>query len=327
MKKFIFLTIPTFLTFNVSAQIVMEDLIISTANKLNSDINILSSGYTQPLINAVLYGQNASLTTSTKTLNPFEFKFGALLTVVNVPSSEEIFNPPPLNFFEVTSAPTILGGSKEEKIQAVEYLRNLGVDVSFEFPSGIKADLPNEIFALPSFTASVGLPAAIEIQVNYFPEYSQEGLSYRAKGIGIKHVIDDYLKINSESKWHAAISLNYITSTMNYKKENKNISADFEAATIIGNAIVSYDTKLLSFFGGIGYFSSDYTFGMNNTLQISGEYANVLNPLIQDYSIDEVKNEPFAFIGSNLNILFLELVIKYNMLEYNSLLFGVNFDF
>ena len=44
---------------------------------------------------------------------------------------------------------------------------------------------------------------------------------------------------------------------------------------------------------------------MNNTLLISGEYAKDFNSLVQDYSVDETKTEPFAFVGSNLNFFFL----------------------
>jgi hypothetical protein len=327
MKLIIIIILTTFFSPIVLAQAVSNDLIVNIAGLLNSDINELSEGYTKPLINAVILGHNAPLATSTKTLKPFEFQLRAALTVVNVPSSEETFTPSQLNFFEVSSAPTILGPSDVVEIQAVEYLRNLGIDASFEFPSGIKADLPNEMVLLPSFAASVGLLAGTEIQLNYSPEYSAEGVSISSKGIGIKHVIDRYLQIDKESKLQAALTLHYITSNMLYSENNSDNAAAFDTTSFIGNAILSYNTKFLSFFGGLGYFSSNYTFEMNNLVQIKGEFAADLNPLIQDYSIDETKAAPFAFIGSNINLLFVNLVVKYNIQEYDSIILGVNLNF
>lgn len=329
MRNFNVIIVAMFFFNIVSAQMLTQELIIDTANKFNSDVNVLSEGYTQPLVNAVVNGQNASLTTTTTFLKPFEITFGAVVTTISIPSSDEVFTPSQLNFFEIdsNSAPTILGSDLEPEIRTKEILRDLGIEASFTLPPGIKSDLPNEVFALPSFTFSMGLLAETEIQLNYFPEYSAEGVAYSSRGIGIKHGIDRYLNINQESKWNAAISLNYISSDMQYERETSDINADFDISSFIGNALVSYDTKALSLFGGLGYFSSNYAFSMNNIVTISGEYADVFNPLIEDYSIDEKKVGSFAFVGLNLKILFFDLITKYNIQEYNSLLLGVNLNF
>ena len=329
MHNFKIISIAIIFCNVLSAQDLPQQLIADTANKFNSDVNVLSEGYTQPLVNAVINGLNASLTTTTTFLKPFEITFGAMVTTVSIPSSDEVFTPSQLNFFEINSnsPPTILGSDLEPEIRTKEILSELGVEASFTLPPGIKYDLPNELFVLPSFTFSMGLLSETEIQLNYFPEYSAEGIAYSSRGIGLKHGISRYLNINQESKWNAAISLNYVSSDMQYESETTDINADFEISSFIGNAVVSYDTKALSLFGGLGYYSSNYLFSMDNIVVISGEYADVFNPLIEDYSIDEKKVGTFAFVGLNLKILFFDLITKYNIQDYNSFLLGVNLNF
>ena len=313
---------------NATAQLPNDDLIDEVANNFNNDLSVLSMGFAQPLINASIYGQNAMWANTTETLKPFEFKFGAVLTTVNVPAKDEFFTPPQLNYFEATnSLSTILGSSSETTLKTNSTLEAYGLEATLTFPSGVKNDLPNEMFILPSFSAALGLFKSTEVQINFFPEYDIEGLTYSYKGLAVKHGIDQYFKKDQESNWHLAISANYSTSEMMYLNNDSDVAVNFDITSIAANTIFSYDTKFLSLFGGLGYFSSDYSFEMDNAVAFTGAFSELLNPLIQDVSFDDTLAETFAFVGFSLDILFLEIITKYNIQAYNSLQIGVNIDF
>ncbi|MBS9462946.1 hypothetical protein KIM67_11025 [Flagellimonas sp. 389] len=199
-----------------------------------------------------------------------------------------------------------------------------------ELPSGLASE---DINFVPSgyIQASVGLIKGTEVKARFLPKIDTDDVAIGLFGVGIQHDFTKHLPADkilpvaiSGVIGYTRLSGEYdFTNTELIDGANQRIDTKFNSWNF--SAVVSTKLPVINFYGGLGYMT-----GKSET-DILGTYVVQSGPFQETYedpfSISNKVNGVMANVGTKLKLGFFRLNADYNIAEFNTLTFGINFGF
>ena len=340
MKNFILSVVAfTFSLTTASAQLLggIENILLTSTE----DARILAEGYTAPIGKSLTYALNSGWATSAKTHKKLGFGLNIGAAIPFVPDADQVFTPTGLTSLNVPSGslPTVFGEGGD---QILNFELDSGDIISLgdnqytgelSFPGGLKDELPFGTLPAPIIQASVGAVFDTDVLVRFVPTIDIEGSSFKLFGFGLKHNIMQYfgpldkLPLNVSvlaAMSKASLEYDFSNSTFGGSSDNRNMT--FEADTFTIQTLASIDLPVVSVFGALGYNSG------NSQFDVRGDYRIYYEPTISRVLKDPISIESDAtgvmgIIGARLNLLFMKIYTNYTIQEYNTLNFGISFNF
>ncbi len=204
------------------------------------------------------------------------------------------------------------------------------VSTSFELPSGLSSE---DLNFVPSgyIQASVGLIKGTEVKARFLPKINTDDVSIGLYGFGIQHDFTKHLPADKLLPVAISAVIGYtnlsgeydFTSSGVISGDNQRIDAKFSSWNFA--AVVSTRLPVINFYGGLNYIT-----GKADT-DILGRYE------VATAGTSIVYNDPFMIsnkvsgvsgnIGTKLKLGFFRINADYNIAEFSTLTFGINFGF
>ena len=202
----------------------------------------------------------------------------------------------------------------------------------FELPSGLAAENLNFI---PSgyIQASVGLIKGLEVKARFSPKIKfDDDAKLGLCGAGLQY---DFTKILPADKvMPVAISavIGYtnlngeydFTDSSTIEGSNQRIDASFKTWNF--SAVVSTkNIPVINFYGGLGYITGKSDIDLLGTYQANGPF---FSETVEDpFTVSKNASGVAATLGTKLKLGFFRLNAEYNIAEFSTFTFGVNFGF
>jgi len=202
----------------------------------------------------------------------------------------------------------------------------------FELPSGLAAENLNFI---PSgyIQASVGLIKGLEVKARFLPKIKfDDDAKLGLFGAGLQY---DFTKILPADKvMPVAISavIGYTNLNGEYDFpdsstiEGSNQRRDASFKTWNFSAVVSTkNIPVINFYGGLGYITGKSDIDLLGTYQANGPF---FSETVEDpFTVSKNASGVAATLGTKLKLGFFRLNAEYNIAEFSTFTFGVNFGF
>ena len=344
MKNFILSVVTFTLTLTTSsAQLLggIENILLTSTE----DARILAEGYTAPIGKTLTYALNSGWATSAKTHKKLGFGLTIGAAVPYVPDADLVFTPTGLTSLNVPSGslPTVFGEGGDQILNFEldsDDIIGLGENQytgELSFPGGLKDELPFGTLPAPIIQASVGAVFDTDVLIRFVPTIDIEDSSFKLFGFGLKHNIMQYfgpldkLPLNVSvlaAMSKASLEYDLTDSTFGGDSDNRNMT--FEADTFTLQALASLDFPVVSVFGALGYNSGNSQFDVSGDYSIDYEIQGMptISRMLKDpVSIESDTSGMMGLIGARLNLLFMKIYTNYTIQEYNTLNFGISFNF
>jgi len=343
MKKYFVIILIT--TFSVNyAQ--FEDIFAS-----DSDAEKFVTNYTQPIFRGLMYATNSAWVTSARPIKPFHFELNISASGAFVPQNFETFkfDPADYQYLRIESGtddiPTVMGGESQTRLKIVipDNTNNEIKLLEFNSPNGIKNKLPVNVVPAPAVQISMGLPLGSEINLRYAPTLTDDnGGFFQLLGIGVKHSISQYFPTSKDENdnkkkrhFNLAAHAAYQHISAGYDDPNSDKAIHIDISTISLQGVASFDYKLISLYGSVGYTKGfttmdvlgtyNYTYDVqdNNGNHIRTETVSITDPLKLDYDVNGMK----AKAGFKLKLAFFQIFADYTIQEFPVATAGIGFKF
>ena len=344
MKNFILSVVAFTLSLTTaSSQLLggIENILLTSTE----DARILAEGYTAPIGKTLTYALNSGWATSAKTHKKLGFGLTIGASIPYVQDADLVFTPIGLTSLNIPSGslPTVFGEGGDQILNFEldsDDIIGLGENQytgELSFPGGLKDELPFETLPAPIIQASVGAVFDTDVLIRFVPTIDIEGSSFKLFGFGLKHNIMQYfgpldnLPLNVSilaAMSKASLEYDLTNSTFGGNSDNRNIR--FEADTFTVQALASVDLPVLSVFGALGYNSGNSQFDVSGDYSIDYELQGLptISRVLKDpISIESDATGVMGLIGARLNLLFMKIYANYTIQEYNTLNFGISFNF
>jgi|TARA_B100000949_G_scaffold195007_1_gene179934 hypothetical protein len=202
----------------------------------------------------------------------------------------------------------------------------------FELPSGLSAENLNFI---PSgyLQGSVGLIKGLEVKARFLPKIKFDddakiglfgaGLQYdftkmlpadKVLPVAISAVIG-YTNLNGEYDF---------TDSSTIEGSDQRLDASFKTWNF--SAVVSTrNIPVINFYGGVGYITGKSDIDLLGTYEANGPF---FSETVEDpFSVSKKASGVSANLGTKLKLGFFRLNAEYNISEFSTFTFGVNFGF
>lgn len=202
----------------------------------------------------------------------------------------------------------------------------------FVLPSGLSSENLNFI---PSgyIQASVGLIKGLEVKARFLPKIKfDDDAKLGLFGAGLQY---DFTKILPADKvMPVAISavIGYtnlngeydFTDSSTIEGSNQRIDASFKTWNF--SAVVSTkNIPVINFYGGLGYITGKSDIDLLGTYQANGPF---FSETVEDpFTVSKNASGVAATLGTKLKLGFFRLNAEYNIAEFSTFTFGVNFGF
>ncbi|MBO0329143.1 DUF6588 family protein [[Muricauda] lutisoli] len=202
----------------------------------------------------------------------------------------------------------------------------------FELPTGLSAENLNFI---PSgyLQGSVGLIKGLEVKARFLPKIKfDDDAKIGLFGAGLQY---DFTKMLPADKLLPVA----ISAVIGYT--NLNGEYDFtESSTINGSdqridasfktwnfsAVVSTrNIPVINFYGGVGYITGTSDIDLLGTYEANGPFFS--ETVVDPFSVSKKASGVSANLGTKLKLGFFRLNAEYNISEFSTFTFGVNFGF
>ncbi|MCR9226867.1 MAG: hypothetical protein NXH90_05580 [Flavobacteriaceae bacterium] len=202
----------------------------------------------------------------------------------------------------------------------------------FELPSGLAAE---NLDFIPSgyIQASVGLIKGLEVKARFLPKIKfDDDAKLGLFGAGLQY---DFTKILPADKvMPVAISavIGYtnlngeydFTDSSTIEGNNQRIDANFKTWNF--SAVVSTkNIPVINFYGGLGYITGKSDIDLLGTYEANGPFFS--ETVIDPFTVSQNASGVAATLGTKLKLGFFRLNAEYNMAEFSTFTFGVNFGF
>ncbi|TAI49847.1 DUF6588 family protein [Flagellimonas allohymeniacidonis] len=225
---------------------------------------------------------------------------------------------------------TALGDIEGVDVFVEADVNGTSVRADFELPSGLASE---DLNFVPSgyIQASVGLIKGTEVKARFLPKIDTDDVKIGLYGFGVQHDFTKHLPADkilpvaiSAVIGYTRLSGEYdFTDTDVIAGENQRIDAKFSSWNF--SAVVSTKLPVINFYGGLGYIT-----GKSDT-DILGTYVVTSGPFQTTYE------DPFLItnnvsgvvgnIGTKLKLGFFRINADYNIAEFSTFTFGLNFGF
>ena len=245
----------------------------------------LFQAYLEPLGNAMGANLNGGWNNTAKVHGPLGFDITLTITAAFPPETSKTFDLADVGLESLklrdpdqsSIAPTFAGSRTKGPVLVFEHTDSDLVLVEFESIKGV--GIP--AYPLPMIKAGIGLPGGFELLGRFIPKYAYEDMQLHLWGAGFKYDILQFIPVVQRSPFiNASITGAYtrvLSSTdIDFQKsaygayaggnpiqggrdhyDNQHLDINMEGYTAM--ALLSYDLPVFTFFGGIGYSSSQTT--------------------------------------------------------------------
>ncbi|MDF0706573.1 DUF6588 family protein [Flagellimonas okinawensis] len=202
----------------------------------------------------------------------------------------------------------------------------------FNLPTGLSAE---DLNFIPSgyLQGSVGLIKGLEVKARFLPKIKfDDDAKIGMFGAGLQY---DFTKMLPADKVLPVA----ISAVIGYT--NLNGEYDFtESSTIDGSdqridasfktwnfsAVVSTkNIPVINFYGGVGYITGKSDIDLLGTYEANGPFFS--ETVVDPFSVSESVSGVTANLGTKLKLGFFRLNAEYNISEFSTFTFGVNFGF
>ncbi|MFZ6051886.1 DUF6588 family protein [Halocola ammonii] len=341
MSRLLLLPALFFTVFNTQAQLIDFDSEAATEDFVYN-LQLYSNEYIGPVLDAYGSNQVSGWQPSGEILEPFAFSIGVQATATFLRSPNTKFNFNEVGFTDNLrlkdpsnpELPTVLGGATEQEL-IYRVQGGVGGTVTYEEEiaalSGITT--PNNGVPGAALQIGMGLPQASELQLRIIPPIKVLDVNHFLIGGGFRHDITQYFA-DEDRKFHTIIGAYYSYSTFRHEPEDllegENQEIRMTDHSLNLEAVASYDFKLLSIYGLVGYYNTSTRFDMLGTYSFEVEYQAVPKPApptVQEafsttdpISVEATNSRPRFAVGASFKLgHVVELSTTYSMAEYNSL--------
>ncbi|MEM7485580.1 MAG: DUF6588 family protein [Bacteroidota bacterium] len=334
MKRIILLCTLCSFSFGMS-QSNLNDLLAAGLD----DAERFSTDYLAPVTEAGIYSISNGWYNSAdaKPLGGFEISIIGNITGFKNKDDKKAFNLDTADYENLRFADgsaskevaTALGDIDGVEVVVDATVEGQNISAQFELPTG----LGDDINFVPSgfIQASVGLIKGTEIKARFLPKIDTDDVAIGLFGVGIQHDFTKHLP--ADKMLPVAISgvIGYtrlkgeydFTSTDLINGENQRLDAQFNSWNF--SAVVSTRLPIINFYGGLSYITG------KSDIDLLGRYevGPVGTPIVYNdpFSIENKVNGVTASVGTKLKLGFFRLNADYNIAEFNTLTFGINFGF
>jgi len=202
----------------------------------------------------------------------------------------------------------------------------------FELPTGLSAEDFNFV---PSgyLQASVGLVKGLEVKARFLPKIKfEDDAKIGLFGAGLQY---DFTKMLPADKLLPVA----ISAVIGYT--NLNGEYDFTELSIIDgsdqrveasfntwnfSAVVSTrNIPVINFYGGIGYITGKSDIDFLGTYEANGPFFS--ETVVDPFSVSQNASGVSANLGTKLKLGFFRINAEYNISEFSTFTFGINFGF
>lgn len=304
------------------------------------DAEVFTNSYMAPLSESAIYNFSNGWynTADAKPLGGFEISIIGNITNFKNKEDKKTFILDPndyqnLDFVDnsgvARSVSSALGDIEGTRVFAEGQVAGIAVREEFELPSGLSSE---GIDFVPSgyIQGSVGLIKGIEIKARFIPKIEYEGAAVGLIGVGLQNDVTKLLPADKILPVAISAVIGYTKVSGDYdftdanliEGEDQRIEADI--STWAFNAVVSTKLPIINFYGGIGYVTG------KSVIDVLGEYRVTSGPFasetyVDPFTITKKANGVVGTVGAKLKLGFFRLNADYNLGEFNTLTFGINF--
>lgn len=292
------------------------------------DAGRLTANYISPLIKGVGYGLNNGWYNTAKPHNK-GFDLTITVSAAYVPDKDQftLFDASEYQDLQLVSPvngriPTIFG---PENVEPNYLIPSSGE--TFIGPPG--NSLENEVgfnaVPVPMVQLGVGVIRNTDVKLRFLPKTDfGDDVELNMWGIGIMHKVNQYFPLGDELMIDISIFGGYthlmseISLAGNFPGNNQFGVYDVDAWTLEG--VVSYDIKILTFYGALGYNKVGSNLNVLGTYEVDSDI--LVDPLKENFQFSGLK----ATVGFRIKLAIITLHADYSLNEYNALTagFGIN---
>ncbi|HTH56967.1 MAG TPA: DUF6588 family protein [Cyclobacteriaceae bacterium] len=283
-----------------------------------SDANKLIGAFLSPAIKGLSYGMTSGWYNTAQAHKIGGIDLGVSLAVVNMPTSEETFDPYKLGLSantvpNNTPAPTFIG----PKIPSSYTITNNGYTIAnVDGPEGLdfKKNIGMNAIPVPIIQLGVGLIKSTDLKVRYLPEQKQGDSKLGMLGFGLMHDIKQHIPgvkmlpfdlsllvaYNSISG-STALTNTRVDPVTGWWNQNDGVpysnngKANYTFNSWLIQALISKKVAVLTFYAGVGYAAVSSKASLTGTFQMD-------NPLFQNPQTNPAPvklTDPFSTTYSN----------------------------
>ncbi|WP_435623122.1 DUF6588 family protein [Flagellimonas sp.] len=201
----------------------------------------------------------------------------------------------------------------------------------FELPSGLAAEDFNFI-PTGYIQASVGLIKGLEVKARFLPKIEiDDEAEIGLFGAGIQY---EFTKLLPADKiWPIALSavIGYTSLSGEYDftdsgvidGSDQRLDASFNTWNI--SAVASTKLPVINFYGGLGYITGSSDIDVLGTYEASSPFLTTT--IVDPFTVATDASGVAATLGTKLKLGFFRLNAEYNIAEFSTFTFGVNFGF
>ncbi len=329
--------------FCINAQDGFENILLADVN----DSQKLLQAYFAPGMEGFINSMNNGWAHTAKVHKAFGFDISFGVSGSMIPSDRETFNIAALGLTSVSSssstAQTFGGTSTETRMTVNTTINGQNATTSFDFPGGIKDNLPMNAVPAPFVQFTLGLPGKIDAMLRLVPKqnFGEDERSINLFGIGLKKEITSWFGPMDKTPLHVALMAAYTKMDVNYAISDspdpdftaQNAATSFDLSAFTVQAIASLNFPVINLYGGFGYNSGNASFNMAGNF--TGTYDTGLPA--PDDTITQTLNVPSNIdfdssgfrtsFGARLSLGFFKIFADYTIHEFNSLTAGIAFSF
>ncbi len=329
--------------FCINAQDGFENILLADVN----DSQKLLQAYFAPGMEGFINSMNNGWAHTAKAHKVFGFDLSFGVSGSMIPSDRETFNIAALGLTSVSSssstAQTFGGANVETQMTVNTTINGQNATASFNFPGGIKDDLPMNAVPAPFVQFTLGLPGKIDAMLRLVPKtsFGEDEGSINLLGFGLKKEITSWFGPMDKTPLHVALMAAYTKMDVNYAISDspdpdftaQNAATSFDLSAFTVQAIASLNFPVINLYGGFGYNSGNASFNMAGNF--TGTYDTGL-PAPND-TITQTLNVPSNIdfdssgfrtsFGARLSLGFFKIFADYTIHEFNSLTAGIAFSF
>jgi hypothetical protein len=322
-----------------------------TTEAASADATLLMREYFKPMIKGSGMAMSRGWLNTAEVNKPFQFQFLVTPMVLNVSSEDLLYRTDDLGLEHTiqtngNTAPTFFGPSGEANRPTYEFTDpGNGEITQFTGPEGVDLIQQSEdfigiskpLFPFPVLNFAVSLPLNSSVALRWFPKVKiSEDTDVQLWGIGINHELSSYFFREESVPVNISIFAGYSSLKFDTDLRTDDITVDNEVVTTDGRgtvrvhsltfqSVLSKDVGWFTFFGGPGVVmvvSNSEISGRFN-YRSGDEIKEVVDPI--NYSLNSSSMQ-FA-LGAKVKLAFVTLHTAFTFQEYNTLEFGLGFEF
>jgi len=317
-----------------------------------SDANKLIGAFLSPAIKGLSYGMTSGWYNTAQAHKVGGVDLGISLAVINMPTSEETFDPYKLGLSantvpSTTQAPTMIG----PKIPSSYTITNNGyVLANVDGPEGLdfKKSIGMNAIPVPIIQLGVGLIKSTDLKIRYLPDQKKGDSKISMLGFGLMHDIKQHFKGVKMLPFDLSLLVAYnsisgSTSLTNTRIDNaapfnghpnetdgvpysNDGKANYTFNSWLIQALISKKVAVLTFYAGVGYTAVSTKANITGHFILDNPaYIGTTNPgppIVDPFSTTYTNNGMKATAGMRLKLGPIYFSGDYTVQKYNVITLG-----